>query len=291
MAQGTISSELTIATAISKLGEMLAPIQDFTLNITNEVVGRQAKVVVPIVGTAAGADGAARVWDYTDGYHGKADTEVGTLEVSLAECIKPFQLTDNEMNKSPISLASFVKQNAHEFGRFLLNRVFTAVDGASGTGSNTKATSTMTTGNVKAVAEDLDENGAPSDRSFLIAAQANSRLMPTTIETFGANVLESGRFSNLYGMRVYPQTCFNTGTGKAHSFGCSNDAIVVVNRQPEVSGTSTLEEYTPFTIDGLGIQCAYRRYYDAAKGQHFGAFTSMFGVGVAKPKHISKIVA
>lgn len=291
MAQAAIESELTIATAVSKLGELLAPIPNFTLNVTNEVVGRSAVVKVPVVGTASGADGAAREYNYTDGYNLKADSEVSSLDVDVVECIKPFQLTDNDMNKSPITLASFAKQNAHEFGRFLVNKIFKAVDAASGTGSQTKTAATMTITQVKGMAEDLDENGAPEDRSLLLNAAVNSKLMPSSIETFGAGVLESGRFSNLYGMRVYPTTCNVSGSGKAHSFACSSDAIVIVNRQPEVSGTSTLEEYTPFTIDGVGIQCAYRRYYDPAKGQHFGAFTSMFGVGVAKPKHIAKVVA
>ena len=283
MAQGTISSELTIATAVSTLGDLLAPIPEFTLNITNEVVGRQAKVVVPVVST----EDVARDYDATKGYSVEADTGLTTLDVNLSEAIKPFQLSDNEMNKSPISLASFAKQNAHEFGRYLLNKIFTAVDAATITNTRNVAAGSLAVSHVKAMQKELDAAGAPLDRCLLANAAGNSNLMPDSIETFGAGVLESGRFSNLYGMRVFPQSANNDAAGKVHTMASSSDAIVIVNRQPEVSGTATLEEYTPFTIDGIGLQCAYRRYYDASKGQHFGAFTSMFGVGVAKPTHIA----
>jgi len=56
---------------------------------------------------------------------------------------------------------------------------------------------------------------------------------------------------------------------------------------PDTSGTATLEEFTPFTIDGLGLQCAYRRFYDASKGIHYGAFTTMYGVAVAKGTQVA----
>ena len=283
MAQTSISSELTIATAISTLGDLLAPIPNFTLNISNEVVGRHAKVIVPIVST----DDVARDWNATKGYTADADTGTATLDVAIGEVIKPFYLADNEMNKSPISLASFAKQNAHEFGRFLLNKIFAAADAVTITNTRTVAAGSLTVANVKAMQKELDEDGAPMDRTLLAAAAGNSNLMPSSIETFGAGVLESGRFSNLYGMRVYPQSANTDGAGKIHTLACSGDAIVIVNRQPEVSGSATLEEYTPFTIDGIGLQCAYRRFYDAAKGVHYGAFTTNFGVGIAKPNHIA----
>ena len=56
-----------------------------------------------------------------------------------------------------------------------------------------------------------------------------------------------------------------------------------------VQGGATLEEYTPFEVEGLGIQCAYRRYYDAALGEHYAAFTAMYGVGIAKVGQIAAL--
>ena len=75
-------------------------------------------------------------------------------------------------------------------------------------------------------------------------------------------------------------------SGDVHSMAMPNDAFVVVNRQPDTSGSATLEEYTSFTVDGIGLQCAYRRYYDASKGIHYGAFTTMFGCAIAKGSQI-----
>jgi hypothetical protein len=281
----SISSELTIATAVSTLGDLLAPISNFTLNINNDVVGRSETVQVPVMAT----DDEARDYSAGTGYNTSADTKVTKIPVTVKERIKPFHLSDNEMNKSPLTLQSYVKQNAHEFGRYLLNTIFTAVDTSNGATATTKNASAVAIADIKAIAKDLDEEGAPMDRHLLLAASVNSSLMPTSIETFGSNVLEGGRFTSLYGMNVHPQSAFNPATGKIHSFGASSDAIVVVNRLPDTQGAATLEEYTPFTIDGVGIQCAYRRYFDPAKGEHFAAFTSNFGVGVAKSDHISAI--
>ena len=285
----SISSELTISTAVSTLGDLLAPLSEFTLNISNEIVGRQAVVTVPVIGT----DDVARDYAAATGYDTSADTDVGSIDVNVIERIKPFHLSDNDLNKSPISLQSYVKQNAHEFGRYLMRQVYDALDGTTGSAhtKTTVAAGSVTAANIKGLQTRLDEEGAPLDRSLVLAASANSALLPTTIETFGANVLEGGRFSNLYGMRVYPSTAFNSASGQVHSFACSSDAIVIVNRIPETQGAATLEEYTTFTIEGVGIQCAYRRYFDASKGEHYAAFTSNFGVGIAKPKHIESLKA
>ena len=281
----SITSDLTIATAVSTLGDLLAPISNFTLNINNEVVGRSETVQVPVIST----DDEARDYSASSGYNTNADTSVNKIPVSVVERIKPFHLSDNEMNKSPLTLQSYVKQNAHEFGRYLLRTIFDAVDASAGSSATAKNMAQVQISDIKNLAEKLDSQGAPTDRHLLLAATVNSGLMPTSIETFGANVLEGGRFTTLYGMNVYPQSAFNPASGKIHSFGASADAIVIVNRLPDTQGAATLEEYTSFTIEGVGIQCAYRRYFDASKGEHFAAFTSNFGVGVAKPDHIASL--
>ena len=248
-------------------------------------MGRSETVQVPVIAT----DDEARDYSAASGYNTSADTSVSKIPVSVVERIKPFHLSDNEMNKSPLTLQSYVKQNAHEFGRYLLRTIFDAVDASNGASATAKNMAQVNISDIKNIAEKLDNNGAPTDRHLLLAATVNSGLLPTSIETFGANVLEGGRFTTLYGMNVYPQSAFNGASGKIHSFGASADAIVIVNRLPDTQGAATLEEYTSFTIEGVGIQCAYRRYFDASKGEHFAAFTSNFGVGVAKPDHIASL--
>jgi hypothetical protein len=285
----SISSEITISSAVSVLSDLLAPISNFTLNITNEVVGRNAVAKVPVVRT----DDGARDYSYATGYNQDADSSVSTVSVDLVERIKPFHLVDNDMNKSPLSLQSYAKQNAHEFGRYILQVLFDKLDAAV-TATDISNTSSVNAGSValtdiQGIQSDLDTGGAPMDRHLVMNSAVNSALMPSSIETYGPAVLQGGRFGNLYGMSTHVTTCGNQAAGDVHTFGASSDAIVIANRMPDVSGSATLEEYTPFTIDGIGLQCAYRRYYDAAKGEHFGAFTSIFGCSVAKGEHISAI--
>jgi len=284
----SVTSELTISTAVSVLGELLAPMNAFTKNITSEVVGRQASVKVPVIDT----DDTARPYAYATGYNQSAETDVSLVQVDIAEHIKPFHLLDNDMNKSPITLQSYAKQNAHEFGRYLMNLVYGVIDAevaSSAVSSTGKNVASVAISDIKNLAGNLDGAGAPFDRHLILSTSANTNLLPSTIETLGASPVQGGRFGQLYGMQTHVCSANNTAVGKVHSFACSSDAIVIVNRQPDVSGGATLEEYTPFTIDGLGIQCAYRRYYDASKGDHFGAFTTNFGVKVIKPTNIDTI--
>lgn len=278
----SITSELTISTAVSVLGDLLAPLNAFTKNISSEVVGRQAKIKVPVIDT----DDVARPYAYSTGYNVDADTSVTLVDVDINEQIKPFHLLDNDMNKSPLTLQSYAKQNAHEFGRYLMNLVYTKLDAGS-TGTANKNAGSVAIADIKNLAGNLDSAGAPFDRHLVLSTSANTNLLPSTIETFGNGALEGGRFNQLYGMQTHVCSAHNSAVGKVHSFACSSDAIVVVNRMPDVSGSATLEEYTPFTIDGVGIQCAYRRYYDASKGDHFGAFTANFGVALVKEDNIS----
>ena len=164
----SISSELTISTAVSVLGDLLAPLNAFTKNITSEVVGRQAKIKVPVIKT----QDVAR--DYTSsgnnaGYGLTAETDVSVVDVEIKERIKPFHLLDNDMNKSPLQLQSYAKQNAHEFGRYLMNLIYTGLDtsAAASSGGITKATKTATSvaiSDIKTIQKNLDTAGAPFDR-------------------------------------------------------------------------------------------------------------------------------
>ena len=283
MPNNSITSSLTISTAVSVLGDMLSNIGNYTLNVASEATGRASTINVPIVKT----DDGARDWDASKGYTVDADSDVSTLAVSCVEVLKPFVLNDSEYNSSPLTLQSYIKQNAHEFGRYLNNKIFTAVDGV--TGGTSKNASSVAVGDIKNLASSLDAKGAPLDRHCVISASAHSAILPSTAETYGQGVIERGRFTSLYGMSMTPATAFNTGTGKTNTFACSSDAIVIVNRIPEIQATSNLEEYTPFEVEGLGLQCAFRRFYDPTSGSHYGAFVTNWGVGVAKPDHIAKI--
>jgi len=285
-----ISSEITISTAVSVLQNMLAPLNELTLDISNDVVGRAATVKVPVVNT----DDTARDYASATGYTGDSDSDVTTVSVSVEERIKPFHLNDNHLNKSPLSLQNYASQNANEFGRYLIKLLYTSVDSAVTAGDipagnvTSVANTSVAISDIQGLHGTLDDNGASMNRHLLLGAQASNNLLPNSIETFGNSVLESGRFNQLFGMKTSVTNAHGTlATGDPHSIACSSDAIVVVNRMPDTSGSATLEEFTPFTIDGLGLQCAYRRFYDASKGIHYGAFTTMYGVAVAKGTQVA----
>jgi len=190
----SITSELTISTAVSVLGDLLAPLNAFTKNISGEVVGRQATIKVPVIDT----DDVARPYDSTKGYNVDADSSVTLVNVDINEQIKPFHLLDNDMNKSPLTLQSYAKQNAHEFGRYLMNLVYTAIDAGTSVSSANKNAGSVAIADIKSMAGNLDSAGAPFDRHLVLSTSANTNLLPSTIETFGNSALEGGRFNQLY---------------------------------------------------------------------------------------------
>ena len=277
----SISSDLTIATAVEALSNMLAPIGAFTLNAANEAAQRASTIKVPVVSV----DDSARVFDSNTGYTATSDSSASTVNVVVNEEIKPFHLSDNELNKSPLTLQSYVRANANEFGRHLLRKIFDAVDGSSAV-LTAKAKASVALGDVQGLVGGLDGAAANLERSLIINAAAHSALLPADTTIYGADVVRSGRIGQLYGMDVYPTTVGNVAATKAHTFAVPNDAIVIANRIPDVQGANTLEEFTPFEVEGLGLTCAYRRFYDARNGEHYGAFTTMFGVGIAQPSKI-----
>ena len=276
-----IASELTISTAVATLGDLLSDMSAYTLNVAPDVIGKAGTIQVPVVDT----DDSARDWSASTGYTGNSDSSVAGLDVAVAERIKPFKISDTAYNTSPLTLQSYVEQNANEFGRYLQSLVYSALDASSAT-KTAKAEASVALADVKNLASALDSAGAPMDRHLVIHPSAHTQLLPNSAETFGQNVIEGGRFSSLYGLKMHPSTGSISGSGKVHSFACAKNAIVVVNRRPEIQATSNLEEYTPFEIEGLGLQCAFRRFYEASTGIHYGAFTTMFGVGVAVPSQV-----
>lgn len=279
----SISSELTIATAVEALSNMLAPIGAFTLNAANEMSQRAATIQVPVVSSGS----SARLFSSATGYTATSDSTADKVAVSLGEHIKPFHLSDNELNKSPLTLQSYIRANANEFGRHLLRQIFDAIDGGSiGGGITQVAKSGVSLTDVQGLVGALDGAAANLDRSLIINAAAHSALLPADTTIYGADVIRSGRLGQLYGMDVYPTTVGNTATNKVHTFAVPNDAIVIANRIPDVQGANTLEEYTTFEVEGLGLTCAYRRFYDARNGEHYGAFTTLFGVGIAQKTKI-----
>jgi len=280
-----IASELTISTAVATLGDLLSDMSAYTLNVAPDVIGKAGTIQVPVVDT----DDVARDWSASTGYTGNSDSSVAGLDVVVAERIKPFKISDTAYNTSPLTLQSYVQQNANEFGRYLQNLVFKALDADSNITKTAKAETSVALSDVKTLASGLDTAGAPMDRHLVISPSSHTNLLPASAETFGQNVIEGGRFSSLYGLQIHPSTGQVSGSGKVHSFACAKNAIVVVNRRPDIQATSNLEEYTPFEVEGLGLQCAFRRFYEASTGIHYGAFTTMFGVGVAVPSQVKAL--
>ena len=290
MANSITSTDITVSTAIDVLGTMLAPLGAFSKNFANEYAGRGTSVKVPIVKSSASAR------DYTStgnnaGYEVGADSDVDTVSIAVSEVIKPFYLSDNELYKSPVNLQNYIQANANAFGKFLLEKVKTAVEG-SGTATATKSATTFDLNTVKSLVKALDDTGTSvTDRHLVLSSNAHNNLLPSTQDTYGLSqgVMQSGQLGSIYGMNVHQTSVLEQGgtAGKATGFACASDGLVLVNRLPETQGRETLQAYESFTIPGLGLNVGYREHFNASTGVLHGCFTTLFGVAVGNSDAIA----
>jgi hypothetical protein len=289
MANSISTTDVTISTAIEVLDSMLAPLGAFSRNFASDYSGRGTTVKVPIVKSSASAR------DYTAsgasaGYETGGDSDVATVDIAITEVVKSFTLSDNELYKSPVNLQNYIQANANAFGKYLLEKVKTAVE--TGTASATKSATTFDLATVKALVKKLDSTGtSTTNRHLVLSSNAHNNLLPSTQDTFGQTqgVMQSGSLGKIYGMDVHQSSVLEQGAtaGKCVGFASANDGIVLVNRLPETLGRDTLQAFESFTIPGLGLSVCYREHYNSATGTVWGNFTTLFGAKVGNADAIA----
>jgi hypothetical protein len=285
MANSIADSEVVISSAVEVLDDLLAPIGNFALNVANDYSGRGSVVKVPLVDSSD----TARV--FNGSYESSADSSVNTVDITIEEIIKPFKLGNNELYKSPVNLSNYVQSNANAFGLFIMQKVKTAVE--TGGGSNgTKSASGFGLDDIKKMVKHLDSSGVPvNDRHLVISSVAHSNILPDSQDTYGTNaqVMQTGRVGQIYGLQVHPTSTFenSNGTNKCVAFASSRNGLAIVNRLPETQGISSLVKYETFTIPNLGLNCIYQEHLNTSSGELYGCFRTLFGAKKADINSIS----
>lgn len=291
MANSISTTDVTISTAIEVLQSMLAPLGSFSKNFANEYAGRGTTVKVPIVKSSA----SARDYSATGasaGYESNGDSDVNTVDIPVAEVVKSFSLSDNELYKSPVNLQNYIQANANAFGKFLLEKVKTTVETGAGTATATKSATAFDLATVKSLVKALDSTGtSTTNRHLVLSSNAHNNLLPATQDTFGQTqgVMQSGSLGKIYGMDVHQSSVLEQGAtaSKVTGFASAMDGIVLVNRIPETQGRETLQAFESFTIPGLGLSVCYREHYNSATGTVWGNFTTLFGAKIGNADAIA----
>lgn len=291
MANSISTTDVTISTAIDVLDSMLCPLGSFSRNFANEYSGRGTTIKVPVVKSSDSAR------DYTAtgtsaGYEAGGNSDVSTISLTVGEVVKSFSLSDNELFKSPVNLQNYISANANAFGKFLLEKVKTAVETGAGTATATKSATAFDLATVKSLVKALDDSGTSvTDRHLVLSSNAHNNLLPSTQDTYGQNqgVMQSGNLGKIYGMDVHQTSVLEQGAtaGKVTGFASASDGIVLVNRIPETNGRETLQAFESFTIPSLGLNVCYREHYNSATGTVWGNFTTLFAVGIGNSDAIA----
>lgn len=288
MANSIASSDVIVASAIEVLDDLLAPLANFSLNVSSEYSGRGTTIKVPIVDSSDTARDFTSTGDDA-GYSATSESAVTTASIGVNEVIKPFRLSDNELYKSPVNLQNYVQANANAWGLFILQKIKAEIEASAGSATATKAATAFDLTTLKALVKKLDSSGTSLDRYLVLSSTAHSNLLPNTNDVYGSSVMADGRFGSLFGMKVYPTSILeqsNTAS-KCVAFACAKDGLAIVNRLPETQGRETLTAYEEFTIPSLGLNVAYREFFDASTGTLNGAFTSLFGCSVGNANSIA----
>ena len=284
MANSISDGEVIVSSAIEVLDDLLAPLSNFTVNVSSEEAGRNATVRVPLVDSKD----VARV--YVNSYESSSESDASTIDITVEEIIKPFRLSDNELYKSPVNLANYIQANANDFGAFIMGKVKSAIE--AGTAHLTKASTAMDLATVKGLVKKLDSSGVPiSDRHLVLSSTAHHKLLPDNQDVYGTNaqVMQTGRVGQLYGLNVHPTSVLEQAgvAGKCTAFASGKSGLAIVNRIPQTQGLETLQKYETFTIPQLGLNVAYREHFNTATGTLYGCFSTLFGASIGNPKAIA----
>ena len=284
MANSITDGEIIVSSAINVLDDLLAPLANFSVNVSSEETQRGATIRVPLVDSKD----SARV--YGGSYESSSESDVSTIDIGVEEIIKPFKLSDNELYKSPVNLANYIEANANDFGAFILGKVKTAIE--AGTAHTSKASTAMDLATIKGLVKKLDSSGVPvNDRHLVLSSTAHFKLLPDSQDVYGTNaqVMQSGRVGQLYGLNVHPTSILEQGgtSGKCTAFASGKNGIAVVNRIPQTQGLETLQKYETFTIPQLGLNVAYREHFNTATGTLYGCFSTLFGASIGDAKSIA----
>ena len=145
---------------------------------------------------------------------------------------------------------------------------------------------------IRSLVKELDSSGVSvSDRHLVISSTAHHKLLPNTQDVYGTNaqVMQTGRVGQLYGLNVHPTSILEQGStaDKCVAFASGKNGLAIVNRIPQTQGLETLQKYETFTIPQLGLNVAYREHFNTATGTLFGCFSALFGCQVGDDNAIA----
>lgn len=275
----TLSADLFVdiasERAITVLGDVLAPLNIFTTDFSDEAVARAKPGATMQVMQVPVATGGSAVQTNPTSYQ-SGDTTVSVAEVTPALYSKSFHVTDQERNKG-YKLEHMLDINLRLLAYKLLDVAMTPVTVANfGTAVVDVTAANFDSDDLKELWAALEKG---TQKNALLSGAYFAKLLPSTLENYDVRNPRSG----IAGFdQIHHCSRFTGADPKVAGFSASPEALAIVSRLPNVSAAvmNGMLDTAEITIPRLGVTVRWCHWADTQTRDEWMSYDVVFGAGV-----------
>tara|TARA_R110002012_G_scaffold63817_2_gene167810 strand:+ start:1350 stop:2213 length:864 start_codon:yes stop_codon:yes gene_type:complete len=276
MAAVDLSVEELSDEAVSKLGELLAPIQAFT--VLNPSDAR-----VKSTGTNGGVyqvevtNALPTVADNPADYEAMTSGTQTNIAITTAN-ISVMQKLTNLQQQQGIPFKTRIPDASKALAAGIWNKVTAMINGGGYRDAGQAASATALT---VAEIQTLRASVPASDVALMVEHSTSGALYPSDKNSFQFSEVGAYGFNN-----IYPVSNFTGGVTKQMAFACSKEAAVAVSglaleRQESIDLTNGSSIIENFTIESVGIPVELRIWQNSGTKDLYLTLETCFGIDTA----------
>jgi hypothetical protein len=289
----SLNDSIIAAKAIQAFNAELAPLRAFSTDFSDETAakGASVQVAIPANITAGTTENA---------YETEDTASLGVATVPLSSYAKAtVGITDKQfMNSSAAKLENFAVQQAKAVARKIITDALALVINATYSQKVTKALTSFTSADVRAMRVILDKADVPvSDRSLILFPDQYDKLTADTTLVIsnalaygGTEVIRDGMIPRFLGFDLYNLNILPTNSENLVGIAVHPSAMAIAIRTLAPQAPSEYLESRVVRDEQTGVGLGYRRHYSTAKGTHFCTFEAIYGAVAAVPAGLCRLV-
>ena len=276
MAAVDLSVEELSDVAVSKLGELLAPIQAFTVLNPQDARVKSTGTnggVYQVEVTNALPTAADNPADY-EGMTSGTQTNVAVTTANIAV----MQKLTNLQQQQGIPFKTRVPDAAKSLAAGIWDKVTAMINGGGYTDAGQAASTTALT---VAEIQTLRASVPANDVTLMVEHSTSAALYPSDKNSFQFNEVGAYGFNS-----IYPVSNFTGGVTKQMAFACSKEAAVAVSgialeREESINLTNGSSIIENFTVESVGVPVELRIWQNSGTKDLYLTLETCFGIDTA----------
>ncbi|MBS08566.1 MAG: hypothetical protein CL576_06570 [Alteromonas sp.] len=276
MAAVDLSVEELSDVAVSKLGELLAPIQAFTVLNPQDARVKSTGTnggVYQVEVTNALPTAADNPGDY-EGMTSGTQTNVAVTTANIAV----MQKLTNLQQQQGIPFKTRVPDAAKSLAAAIWDKVTAMINGGGYTDAGQAASTTALT---VAEIQTLRASVPANDVTLMVEHSTSAALYPSDKNSFQFNEVGAYGFNS-----IYPVSNFTGGVTKQMAFACSKEAAVAVSgialeREESINLTNGSSIIENFTVESVGVPVELRIWQNSGTKDLYLTLETCFGIDTA----------